>query len=208
MILLFAFAAAIPELPTWALIAAIAVCAGWLMRLGSGAMAFYINGLWRLRWLFFAIAVLHLWRGGGAPVWDAMPGLTEQGLSEAVRRCAVLAALLGAVVVLVRSTPPSWLASGLIWCLSPLRALRFPVDRLGLRIALVFGAVDSARRVAAQRREAGIPLEDAAARLVLDAEAGRLQEAIGEIPAAGVPDRRSLLLMSAAVVVTVALYLI
>lgn len=207
LLLLLMFAATLPELPMAGLWLAGALALVWLYARSAAGARFYLNGLWRLRWLFFAIVVLHLWRGGGTPIWPTLPGLTDLGAEEALRRCGVLVALLGAVVALTRSTPPQWLAAGLLWCLAPLRRLGVPVQRFARRVALVFAAVDAARGEAGRLRGRGEGLETAAARMMLEAESGRFAgDAVWEIPPAGLPRARDYLLLTAACAAVLMVY--
>ncbi|WP_043766457.1 hypothetical protein [Algiphilus aromaticivorans] len=208
LLALLAFAAALPALPLSALWLAGLVALLWLRRHSITDARFFLNGLWRLRWLFFAIVALHLWRGGGDPIWPTLPGLTDMGASEALRRCGVLVALLGAVVVLTRRTPPAWLAAGIIWLLAPLRALGVPVSRFARRLAMVFAAVDGARSEAAGLRQQGEGLDTAAARLLLRAEHGALAgEQIAEIPYAGRPGAGDMIFLSMLLGAVILLYL-
>lgn len=207
LLALLAYAAALPVLPLAGLWLAALVALLWLRRASTSDARFFLNGLWRLRWLFFAIVALHLWRGGGEPIWPALPGLTDQGASEALRRSGILVALLGAVVVLTRRTPALWIAAGIVWLLRPLRAIGVPVTRFARRLALVFAAVDGARAEAASLRRAGEGLETAAARLLLRAEAGELAgDAISDIPRAGRPRPGDYLLLAVIVAAVAALY--
>lgn len=208
LLALLAFAAALPVLPLSALWLAGLVALLWLRRHSMTDARFFLNGLWRLRWLFFAIVALHLWRGGGDPIWPALPGLTDTGASEALRRSGILVALLGAVVVLTRRTPPAWLAAGIIWLLTPLRALGVPVSRFARRLAMVFAAVDGARGAASGLRQQGEGLETAAARLLLRAEQGALaEEGLAEIPEAGRPGGADLAFLGVVIAAVAWLYL-
>lgn len=208
LLALLAFAAALPALPLVALWLSGLVALFWLWHHSGADGRFYLNGLWRLRWLFFAIIVLHLWRGGGDPVWEVLPGLTDAGAEQALRRSGVLIALLGAVVVLTRRTPPLWLAAGIVWLLAPLRAAGVPVARFARRLAMVFASVDVARGEAAGLRRQGEALETAAARLLLRAESGALAgESVTDIPAAGRPSALDCCLFAALLAGVAWLYL-
>jgi hypothetical protein len=208
LLALLAFAAALPALAPGALWLAGLLALLWLRRHSMADARFFLNGLWRLRWLFFAIVALHLWRGGGDPIWPALPGLTDTGATEALRRSGILVALLGAVVVLTRRTPPAWLAAGIIWLLTPLRALGVPVARFARRLAMVFAAVDSARGEAAALRRHGEGLETAAARLLLRAEQGALAgERMAEIPDPGRPRAGDLVFLGVVLAAVAGLHL-
>ncbi|WP_420426539.1 hypothetical protein [Algiphilus sp.] len=205
--LLFAFAAALPQLPTWSYWLSGLIALVWLRTMGASHARFYLNGLWRLRWLFFAIVALHLWQGGGEVLWPGMPGLTELGVEQALRRSGLLVALLGVVVIVTRSTPPRWLAAGLVWGLQPLARIGVPTQRFATRVGLVFAAVDGTRDEAAQLRTGYRRLDEAAARLLLAAERGDYTPGQAEaLPHAGALQMldRGLLLLAA--VVLFALY--
>jgi len=208
IVLLFAFAGALPQLPTGAYWAAALLALAWLRALDPAHARFYLNGLWRLRWLFFAIVALHLWQGGGEPLWPSVPGLTDLGLEQALRRSGLLVALLGVVVIVTRSTPARWLAAGLVWCLRPFEAVGLPTQRFATRVGLVFDAVDGTRIEAGKLREQSGRLDDAAARLLLAAEQGAYTPGQGDaIPYAGRLQWADRLLLTVAVGAVVALYL-
>lgn len=200
IVCLLALAAALPALglPALALL-----CAGLLLTLrgayGAAALRRCLHGLWRLRWLMFAIAALYLWQAPGEAVWSALPGLTDEGLIQALRRMLVLAVLLAAVFVLTESTPAAHIAAGIVWLCSPLRWLGFPVQRLALRIALVFDAVRQARELGLRLRGGG-GLVPAASAALLAAERGELAASeVAALPRAGLPGPRSLLVLGLAV---------
>lgn len=209
IVLLFAFAAALPQLPTSVYWATALLAWIWLRSMGAPHARFYMNGLWRLRWLFFAIIVLHLWQGGGEVIWPSVPGLTELGVEQALRRSGLLVALLGVVVIVTRSTPARWLAAGLVWCLRPFQVLGVPTQRFATRVGLVFDAVDGTRVEAGKLRAQSGRLDDAAARLLLAAEQGVYTPGQTDaIPRAGSLQWLDWLLLTAAVGAIGALYLL
>ncbi|MHA7835283.1 MAG: hypothetical protein ACX94A_12465 [Algiphilus sp.] len=186
IVLLFAFAAALPQLPTWSYWLSGLIALLWLRTMGTPHARFYLNGLWRLRWLFFAIVALHLWQGGGEVLWSSMPGLTTLGVEQALRRSGLLVALLGVVVLVTRSTPARWLAAGLVWGMQPLARLGVPTERFASRVGLVFAAVDGTRVEAGKLRTDYRRLDEAAARLLLAAERGAYTPGAAEaLPQAG-----------------------
>ena len=209
ILLLFAFAAALPQLPTWTYWVSGLLALLWLRGMGSIHARFYVNGLWRLRWLFFAIVILHLWQGGGEVLWPSVPGLTTIGVEQALRRSGLLVALLGVVVVVTRSTPARWLAAGLVWGLHPLTYLGVPTGRFAARVGLVFAAVDGTREEAAKLRGGRDRLDDVAARLLLAAERGDYTPGEAEaLPRAGALGGLDAALLAAAGAALVALYLV
>jgi hypothetical protein len=188
IVCLIALAAALPALAVSALGALFAAALLALYAIGGRqALGACVSGLWRLRWLMFAIAALYLWQSPGEPIWPQLPGLTDQGAVEAARRILILAVLLASVFILTRSTPAPDIASGIVWLCRPLRLLRFPTETLALRIALVFDAVRDARSHALRLRGQG-GLISAAAEALAAAERGELAASdVGELPTAGVP---------------------
>jgi energy-coupling factor transporter transmembrane protein EcfT len=165
------------------------------------------RALRRIRWLLVSIVVIYLWvapepAAAGRPWY--LPSPTD--LATALQRAAILVALVSAVELLRRRTPPSDIAAGLVMLLAPLARLGMDTRVFARRLALTLEAVPlTAERVAAAAathriRRGLVGWGEAAAGLVRDIETGAAHTpADAALPALQRPAPRDWLLLSAGV---------
>ncbi len=114
---LAAFALLLPVLmtapiasPVW-MVGVVLVLAGLMLaRVGWQEFA---RGLWRLRWLWLAMLLIHGWFTPGTPLWPVGPALTGEGVLAGGRQAARMILLIGAAWSLMRSTTPMELVGAL-----------------------------------------------------------------------------------------------
>lgn len=136
-----------------------------------GRLQMLLGGLWRLRWLFIAIAVLYLGFTPGTAIHPALPGISQEGLFEGLRRMLVLSALLTTVYLLIAVTSSAELAAALCQLLAPLKPLGVPVQRFALRLSLSMEMLSQVQgRIEAARRQQPRALADAAVGAILEVE--------------------------------------
>lgn len=165
------------------------------------------RALRRIRWLLVSIVVIYLWvapepAAAGRPWY--IPSATDLG--TALRRAAILVALVSAVELLRRRTPVRDIAAGLVMLLAPLARLGLDTNVFARRLALTLEAVPlTAERVAAaaaaHRIRRGLAgWGEAAAGLVRDIETGAARPpSDAALPALQRPSPRDWLLLSAGV---------
>ncbi len=165
------------------------------------------RALRRIRWLLVSIVVIYLWvapepAAAGRPWY--IPSATDLG--TALRRAAILVALVSAVELLRRRTPVRDIAAGLVMLLAPLARLGLDTNVFARRLALTLEAVPlTAERVAAaaaaHRIRRGLAgWGEAAAGLVRDIETGAARPPPdAALPALQRPSPRDWLLLSAGV---------
>lgn len=129
------------------------------------------QGLWRLRWLLFAIGIVYWAYTPGEPLAESLPGLSREGALEGLRRALVLITLLIAVYLLLALTAIEDLLLAIRFLAAPLRLFGLDPQRLALRMALALDRVAQVQRELAQApaRRAG-SLVDAAANAIREVE--------------------------------------
>lgn len=110
----------------------------------------------RVRVLMIAIAVLFAWFTPGEAVFADWPqlGPTREGTLLALVHAARLAAVVGAVAVLLERLPVPRLVGGLYALARPFSRLGLPAERLALRLLLVLRYVDETPRASARSQPA------------------------------------------------------
>ncbi len=166
---LLVLAAALPVLALPVLVALLLLLLALLSRLPGGWQR-WMQGLWRLKWLFLALFVLYVGYTPGEPLWPALPGLSAEGLHEGSRRALVLGVLLAAVQGLMAVTPTPQLVEAMRQLLRPLRVIGIDGNRFALRLALVLSAVGDLQKRLAVVRANTANLLDAAGAAVADIE--------------------------------------
>ncbi|MFV2059025.1 MAG: hypothetical protein ACC707_21415, partial [Thiohalomonadales bacterium] len=97
----------------------------------------------RLKWLFFSILLIYLLLTPGRPIFESLHSwFTYEGLYLGLLRVSALVVLILAVNLLIQVKQQAELSYAIIWLLSPLKYLGFPVDKLAIRISLTFKYVD------------------------------------------------------------------
>lgn len=177
-----AVASALIGLPAVELLALLALLALMSARVSGDGGRDLLRSLWRMRWLFLALAVIYVAFTPGEPVHPALPGISREGLAEGSRRALVLAVLLVSARLLMTSTAPDRIAAALVWLMQPLRILRFDPQRFGLRLAYALQGVSRIRPVLeAARRQHPQSLMDAAAAAIAHVEREALNDS--QVPA-------------------------
>lgn len=112
----------------------------------------WLNAVWRIRWLLFAILILYLWFTPGQPVFvhPHINAPSWQGMQLGVFRCAVLLLLLGAVQLLLGGLQRDQLVAALIWLTRPLAALGVNTTVFARRLALCLEWVPTAQATMAR----------------------------------------------------------
>ena len=152
---------------------------GLIARAGLARVA---DGVWRIRYLLAAIAVLYLGLTPGEPAWSGLPGISREGLVEGSRRALVLVDLLIAVYLLLATTPPRELTGALRQLLAPLSPIGVPTDRIARRIAVTLASVPALQAAVRDARDSTRRWPEAMAALVRRVEAGGLVELTASIP--------------------------
>lgn len=128
----------------------------------------------RLKWLFISIVVLYGWFTPGLPLLDlaAVNMPTREGISQALFRVLLLAALVAAVMWLVKPLSANVLSQALSRLLRPLQLVGIDVNLLSIRLAMTLAAVSGIQSLLAQRKDQGwLPAAGAA---ILSIESGDL----------------------------------
>ena len=155
LLLLVVLAVLLPQYSLSALLAALlfTVAACW----ANQTVGHWLTATIRLKWLFFSILVLYGWFTPGLPVFDVaavnMP--TREGLSQALFRVLLLAALVAAVMWLVKPLSANVLSQALSRLLRPLQLIGIDVDRLSKRLAMTLAAVSGIQSLLSQRKDSG-----------------------------------------------------
>ena len=124
----------------------------WLLQ--SGPKVFLLSllrQLWRLRWLFVSLLLLHGLLTPGRPVWNGWTMLTWEGLREGMQQTLRLVMLVSLAWTLVRTTTPLQWVVGLYRLLGGLERLGLPVKQWFSIVAFALGRIpcliQEARRV-------------------------------------------------------------
>lgn len=117
-----------------------------LMLIGVATVRRAGSFIWRSRWLLASIALVYLAFTPGQPLFDALPGISREGLSEALRRIGILLVLLSAVVCLQATTSTACLSAAIIQLLGPLRWFGLDPGIFALRLGLAMEYVTQPQR--------------------------------------------------------------
>jgi len=126
------------------LIVAVLLIGGLLFTLTLAQVRQTLVMVRRLRWLLLSILVIYGWFTPGVPLDLPLPEYllpTRAGLEEGAPRVLTLILILLAAGILLVSTSRQQLIAALYWLLSPLRHLRWPPERLAIRLALTLDYV-------------------------------------------------------------------
>ncbi|MEO5363110.1 MAG: energy-coupling factor transporter transmembrane protein EcfT [Magnetococcus sp. DMHC-8] len=137
------------------------VCLGWgvaallaLLLIQTAPVTLWhalLRQLWRLRWLFITLLLLHGLLTPGRPVWHGWEALTWEGLREGGAQTVRLVVLVSLAWVMVRATTPLQWVVGLYRLLGGLERLGVPIRAWCAIIAFSLGCiphlVQEARRV-------------------------------------------------------------
>lgn len=110
--------------------------------------------LFRLRWLLLSIAFVYLAFTPGVSLWQSAWAPSQAGLNGAARALANLALVVLAVNLLLLATTRAELLAALRFLLRPGRYLGLPVNRLALRLTLVFDLLPQVESLLRARRNA------------------------------------------------------
>ncbi|MGB0956353.1 MAG: hypothetical protein ACPGZP_10185, partial [Panacagrimonas sp.] len=111
------------------------------------------TSLWRMKWLFAAVAVTYVGFTAGTPIHEWTPGLSRQGLLEGARRAMILALLIALVRLCLLGLDAQGIGGGLIWLLRPLRMFGWNVDRFGRRVGMTLEVVPEVQQWVRSARE-------------------------------------------------------
>lgn len=157
-------------MPLWPLSGLCLVLLGLLL-LNRAAHPF--ASLWRARWLLLTIFILYAGFTAGEPVIPQFPGISREGFLEAARRCCVLATLIQAVALLMRTTSLMQLTQGFSLMLMPLSFLGLDHHCFARRLSLVLERVVTLQvRLAETRARYPDSWADVAAELINEIESG------------------------------------
>ena len=110
------------------------------------------HGLFRLliraRWLLLMVAFANAFATPGAPVWPSAPQWlpSEAGLDLAMHRTAALVGMLGAINLVLRSTPNADLIVAIASAAGPLRWLGLTPERVAARLGGAFDLLGATER--------------------------------------------------------------
>ncbi|MBF0183421.1 MAG: hypothetical protein HQM06_03385 [Magnetococcales bacterium] len=117
----------------------------WLRSLGQQ--------LWRLRWLFITLLLLHALLTPGEPLWSPLPWLTWQGLREGTQQLLRLLLMIAFAWVLVRTTTPMQWVTGFYRLFGVLQPLGLPVQQGCALLAFTLGSIPALLHETRQIRE-------------------------------------------------------
>ncbi len=100
-----------------------------------------VRQLWRLRWLFATLLLLHGLLTPGQPVWSGWTMLTWEGLREGVLQTVRLVVLVSLSWILVRTTTPLQWVVGLYRLFGGLERLGIPVRQWCSIVAFALGRI-------------------------------------------------------------------
>ncbi|WP_130471290.1 energy-coupling factor transporter transmembrane component T family protein [Candidatus Magnetaquicoccus inordinatus] len=109
--------------------------------------------IWRLRWLFLTILLLHGLLTPGEEVWDYLPWLTWQGVREGVQQLFRIMLLITFAWVLVRTTTPLHWVTGIYRLFSGLERLGIPIQQGCALLAFSLGTIPTLLQEAHHIRE-------------------------------------------------------
>lgn len=116
--------------------------------LAAGRNPVFWSMLRRARWLLLSLLLVYGFATPGAPLWEALPALSREGVALGAMQAWRIALLLAGLALLMAATPPAALISGIHALLRPLVALGVDAGRFALRLALT---LEYARRQAPLR---------------------------------------------------------
>jgi len=102
----------------------------------------------RMKWFWLSLFVLYGWFIPGAPIIyvesiSAMYIPSIEGLSAGGLRALALLSIVGAVVLMMKSTPREELIVSIMWLISPLRLLKIKTEQFSARLVLTLDMVTS-----------------------------------------------------------------
>ena len=103
----------------------------------------------RLRWLLVAIVFVYGWWTPGDSVWTGALSPTLQGLSLGLLRVMALLAIVGAVNLLLQSTPREQLLPAIMQLIKPL-STRHMRERIAVRVLLSIQAESQVQSLATE----------------------------------------------------------
>lgn len=145
------------SISSWLVFAiAVEICAphqlSWLA-LAAAALVFqraaglkFLRLLWKARWLWLALILLHAFTVPGIYLWHGAYSPTLEGLQMGGLRVARLVLLLAALARLLVELTPRQLAGGLYLLASPLDWIKFDRRAFAVRLALTLEQIDRAPR--------------------------------------------------------------
>jgi len=101
----------------------------------------------RLRWLLVAIVFVYGWWTPGDSLWPGTLSPTLQGLSLGLLRVMALLAIVGAVNLLLQSTPREQLLAAIMQLIKPLTTQHMR-ERIAVRVLLSIEAVSQVQTLA------------------------------------------------------------
>ena len=101
----------------------------------------------RLRWLLVAIVFVYGWWTPGDSLWPGTLSPTLEGLSHGLLRVMALLAIVGAVNLLLQSTPREQLLPAIMQLIKPLTTQRMR-ERIAVRVLLTIEAVSQVQTLA------------------------------------------------------------
>ena len=101
----------------------------------------------RLRWLLVAIVFVYGWWTPGDSLWPGTMSPTLEGLSLGLLRVMALLAIVGAVNLLLQSTPREQLLPAIMQLIKPLTTQRMR-ERIAVRVLLSIEAVSQVQTLA------------------------------------------------------------
>ena len=122
-------------------------------------IASLVRQLLRLRWLFATLLLFHVFFTPGQAVWDGFNSVTWEGVREGLQQALRLVFLLSLSWILVRTTTPLQLLTGLYSLFGGLETLGIPVKKWFAIMAFALG------RIPYFVQEAGLVGEDLGLRL-------------------------------------------
>ncbi|MDQ2068922.1 hypothetical protein [Natronospira bacteriovora] len=147
LLLVVLLACALPWMSPLSLLILAAVLLVWHVSRGRAAMRGLGRGLWRLKWLLLALALVYFWLAGMADWANA--------IAEAGTRMAILVLMFASVHTLLVSLSASALTGLLMLALQPLDRIGLPGRRFGQRLGWLVQAAMADRQ--ALRDRAGGP---------------------------------------------------
>ncbi len=135
------FAALLPRMSTQTLVLILTALAAGAVVFGAAARVW--RGIVAVKWLVAALMLVYLAFTPGDPLLPWLPGFSREGAAYGTFRALLLLDLVAAIAVLIGPVPPPELAAGLLMLLYPLRWLRIPVERIGIRIGLALVEIEA-----------------------------------------------------------------
>lgn len=114
----------------------------WVIQAGLTTLWYtLLRQLWRLRWFFATLLLLHALLTPGQAVWQGWELLTWEGLREGIQQSIRLVMLVSLSWILVRTTTPLQWVVGLYRLFGGLERLGLPVKQWFSIIAFALGSI-------------------------------------------------------------------